>query len=283
MIAALAESQKRWQTKSMGRRTITALVLLAILMPAILFGGVLYFMFISFFVVTASWEYVHMFRAIKFEPSIYLTVGGTFVILAVRAFWPQFIEFGFLALILSAMTYHLFEYERGRNEAALDLVITLGGLAYLGWVGGYMIDLRSLPNGGWWVMFIFPVVWLADSGAYSIGARYGKHQMFPRLSPRKSWEGYWAGVLMGTLYGGFFAFAYTKFGPLHVQIWQGVLIGFVLSTVTTLGDLAESLFKREALIKDSGNLFPGHGGAFDRIDSLIWAAAIGVYIVKYFF
>ncbi len=224
-----------------------------------------------------------MFRAIKFEPSIHITVGGTLVILAVRAFFPQFAELAFSVLILLAMTYHLFAYERGRNEAALDLVITLGGLIYLGWVGAYMVDLRSLPDGGWWVMFIFPVVWLADSGAYSIGARYGTHKMFPRLSPNKSWEGYWAGVLMGTLYGGFFAFMYTKFGPLHVDIWQGVLIGFVLSTITTLGDLGESLFKREAVIKDSGNLFPGHGGAFDRIDSLIWAAVIGVYMIRFFF
>lgn len=224
-----------------------------------------------------------MFRAIKFEPSIHITVGGTLAILAARAFFPQFAELVLSALILAAMTYHLFAYERGRNEAALDLVITLGGLIYLGWVGAYMIDLRSLPDGGWWVMFIFPVVWLADSGAYSIGARYGKHKMFPRLSPKKSWEGYWAGVFMGTLYGGFFAYVYTKFGPLHVNILQGVLIGFVLSTITTLGDLGESLFKREAVIKDSGSLFPGHGGAFDRIDSLIWAAVIGVYTIRFFF
>ena len=224
-----------------------------------------------------------MFRVVKFQPSIILTVGGTLVVLAMRAFFPQFAELALSGLILLAMTYHLFAYERGRNEAALDLVITLGGVIYLGWIGAYMIDLRSLPNGGWWVMFIFAVVWLADSGAYSIVARYGKHKMFPRLSPKKSWEGYWAGVFMGTVYGGFFAFVYTKFGPLHVEIWQGVLIGFVLSTITTLGDLSESLFKREAVIKDSGNLFPGHGGAFDRIDSLIWAAVIGVYIVRFFF
>lgn len=259
------------------------MLLLAILMPAIFFGGALYFLFISFFIVTAAWEYATMFEAIKFEPSVPITVGGTFIILAVRSFLPQFAEFTLGVLILAAMSYHLFAYERGRNAAALDLVITLGGLIYLGWVGAYMVDLRSLPNGGWWVMFIFPVVWLADSGAYSIGARYGSHKMFPRLSPKKSWEGYWAGVLMGTFYGGFFAYMYTKFGPLHVQIWQGVLIGFVLSTLTTLGDLGESLFKREAVIKDSGNLFPGHGGAFDRIDSLIWSAVIGVYIIRFFF
>lgn len=267
----------------MGRRTVTALLLLALAVPAIIFGGVLYFLLISFFVVTASWEYVQMFRAVEFEPSTYITVGGTLVILGMRAFLPHYADIAFTVLLLLAMTYHLFAYERGRDQAALDLIITMGGLAYLGWVGAYMIDMRSLPDGGWWVMFILPVVWLADSGAYSIGARYGKHKMFPRLSHKKSWEGYWAGVFMGTLYGGFFAFVYTKFGPLHVNIWQGVSIGFVLSTITTLGDLGESLFKREAVIKDSGNLFPGHGGAFDRIDSLIWAAVIGVYIIRFFF
>ena len=87
---------------------------------------------------------------------------------------------------------------------------------------------------------------------------------------------------MGTIYGAFFAFAYSTYGPLHVTIWQGILFGFVLSTITTLGDLGESLFKRFGQMKDSGNLFPGHGGAFDRIDSLIWGAVIGFYWIHFF-
>jgi phosphatidate cytidylyltransferase len=131
-------------------------------------------------------------------------------------------------------------------------------------------------------MFVFPITWLADSGAYLIGARYGKHKMLRRLSPKKSWEGFAAGALIGTLYGGFFAFAYTRFGPLQVTIWQGVLLGLVLSTVTTLGDLGESLIKRLSDVKDSGTFLPGHGGAFDRIDSLIWAAVIGVIWIHLF-
>jgi len=266
----------------MARRTVTALILLAIAVPAILLGGVFFFLFISFFIIMASWEYVHMFRLVQCEPSMAVTVGGVTLILAARAFWPGTAEAVFTGLILLAMTAHIVAYERGRDQAALDFAATAGGLAYLGWVGSYLIELRSLPNGGWWVMFILPVVWMADSGAYSIGARFGKHKLSPRLSPKKSWEGYWAGVFAGTLYGAFFAFAYTKFGPLHVSILQGLLLGLVLSLITTLGDLGESLFKREAGAKDSGNLFPGHGGAFDRIDSLIWAAVIGVYWIRWF-
>jgi phosphatidate cytidylyltransferase len=266
----------------MGRRTVTALLLLALVVPAIVFGGILYFILIGFFVVTASWEYIQIFRIKKFEPSVVLTVGGSLLILASHAFLASWTEPVLTVLILLAMTYHLIAYERGRDQAALDFAITVSGFAYLGWIGSYIIDLRALPNGGWWVMFVFPIVWLTDSGAYSFGAKYGRHKMSARLSPKKSWEGYWAGVFMGTVYGAFFAFAYTKFGPLHISVWQGLIFGFVLSTVTTLGDFGESLFKRFANQKDSGNLFPGHGGSFDRIDTLIWAAVIGVFWIHWF-
>jgi len=266
----------------MVRRVITALLLLVLIVPAIIFGGVIYFLYVAFFIVTACWEYVQIFRAGRYQPSALITVGGTFLLLAARAFRPAWTDWILTGLILIAMTYHLYAYECGRHDAALDFVISLGGIVYLGWFAGYILDLRALPHGGWWVMFVFPVVWLTDSGAYLIGARYGSHKMLRRLSPKKSWEGFFAGALIGTLYGGFFAFAYTRFGPLQVTVWQGLLLGLVLSTVTTLGDLGESLIKRFADIKDSGTFLPGHGGAFDRIDSLIWAAVIGVIWIQLF-
>jgi phosphatidate cytidylyltransferase len=266
----------------MGRRTVTALVLLVPVVLAVLFGGILYFLVIAFFLGLSALEYIQMFRAAKYEPSLLLVVGGTLAILAGRAFVPEWTASIFTVLILLAMSIHLFTYERGRDQAALDFLITVGGFTYLGWIGSYLFDLRTLPYGGWWVMFALPIVWIADSGAYAIGAKYGRHKMMTRLSPKKSWEGYWAGVFAGTVYGAFFAFAYSTFGPLHVSIWQGMEFGFVLSTVTTLGDLGESLFKRFGSEKDSGNLFPGHGGAFDRIDSLIWAAVIGFYWIRFF-
>ena len=123
---------------------------------------------------------------------------------------------------------------------------------------------------------------MADSGAYSIGARYGKHKLAPRLSPKKSWEGYLTGVFTGTLYGGFFALAYSTWGPLEISIGQGAVLGLVLSVIAPLGDLGESLFKRPVGIKDSGTFIPGHGGAFDRLDSWLWAAVIGYYYIQWF-
>jgi phosphatidate cytidylyltransferase len=247
------------------------------------------------FLVGSAWEYVRLFRAVNYEPQEIITVGGVFLIILTRAlpaFFPQVSLPAFFLgaplptftlLMLLALAYHVIAFERGRDQAALDFTITVGGFLYLGWVGAYLYDLRDLPDGGWWLMLVLGSVWMADSGAYMLGAAYGKHKLAPRLSPKKSWEGYFAGVFTGTLFGGFFAYVYSWLGPLDVTIWQGALLGFVLSLITTLGDLGESLFKRQGGIKDSGTLFPGHGGAFDRIDSWIWAAAIGVYLVRWFF
>jgi len=260
-----------------------------------LWGGIWFFLLIGFFIVLASWEYTQMFRAVHMQPTAPIIVGGTILLLATRSqavthfffpsavFSPQWAELTLTCLALAAMAAHLYAYERGRDQAALDFVITIGGLVYLGWVGAYLVNLRELPNGGWWLMLVLPTVWMADSGAYALGAKYGKHKLAPRLSPKKSWEGYWAGVFTGTLYGGFFAYVYSWLGPLHITFWQGALLGLALSVITTLGDLGESLFKRQGGIKDSGTLFPGHGGAFDRIDSWLWAAVIGVCWVRWFF
>ena len=277
------------------KRAVTALSLLIIAMPAVLWGGIWFFLLIGFFIVLASWEYTQMFRAVHMQPTAPIIVGGTILLLATRSqavthfffpsavFSPQWAELTLTCLALVAMAAHLYAYERGRDQAALDFTITVGGLLYLGWVGAYLVNLRELPNGGWWLMLVLPTVWMADSGAYALGAKYGKHKLAPRLSPKKSWEGYWAGVFTGTLYGGFFAYVYSWLGPLHITFWQGALLGLVLSVITTLGDLGESLFKRQGGIKDSGTLFPGHGGAFDRIDSWLWAAVIGVYWIRWFF
>jgi phosphatidate cytidylyltransferase len=266
----------------MVKRTITALILLALGMPALLFGGIPFFLLIGFFIVVAAYEYTVLFHAAQIKPSKWITVGGVFLILVTRDFFPELASGTFAALMLVALAYHMITYERGRDKAALDFAATAGGLAYLGWVGAYLLDLRNLPNGGWWVFLVLPSVWMADSGAYSIGAAYGRRKLAPRLSPRKSWEGYLTGVFSGTLYGGFFAFAYSTWGPLEISVWQGAVFGLILSVIAPLGDLGESLFKRPVGIKDSGSLIPGHGGAFDRLDSWLWAAVIGYYYIQWF-
>lgn len=271
----------------LAKRLLTALGLFIIGIPSIfLWDGKPFIPVMGFFLVYSAWEYVCMSRAVSTQPSAILTVGGTALILLARAFRPEWAEPVFSILLLCALTWHMITFERGRDQAALDFAVTVGGLAYLGWIGAYLIDLRFLPNpqdGQWWLMIVLPSVWAADTAAYFVGIRWGRHRMSPRLSPKKSWEGYLGGVAFGTFIGGAFSWLWAHFFGLQVSVLQGAILGLVLSAVSPLGDLGESLFKRQAGLKDSSNIFPGHGGAFDRIDSWIWAGIIGVYMIRWFF
>lgn len=268
----------------MRRRLITTLGLVLIGMPAILLGGIFYFLLMGTFLIGAAWEYVNLFRVVKFEPNMYITVGGVALTIFARMFLPQFAMPVFAAAILVTLAYHLIAYERGRDQAALDFAITLAGIAYIGWIGAYLFDLRNLPEGGWWLMLVMCCVWMGDSGAYSLGRAYGKHKMAPRLSPKKSWEGYAASVFSGMLAGIFFVYAFTTYGNLvgDITMWQGAILGIILGALPPLGDLGESMIKRQSGIKDSSDIIPGHGGFFDRVDSWLWGAVIGYYFLIFF-
>ncbi|HEU0293656.1 MAG TPA: phosphatidate cytidylyltransferase [Anaerolineales bacterium] len=271
----------------MPRRVLTALAMAAVGLPAIIYGGVFYFLLLSIFLVGSAWEFVRLYRAVQYESNEIVTIGGVLVIATARFFFPEYAVAALVLLILLAMTVHVVAYERGRDKAALDFTVTVAGIVYLGWLGSYLLDLRNQLGdlGGWWLMLILPMVWAGDTGAYSIGAVYGKHKMTPRLSPKKSWEGYFAGIFTALMIGAFFSYAYSSLGPRPLQglidPLQGALLGILISAITPLGDLGESMFKRQGGLKDSSNIFPGHGGFLDRIDSWIWGAAIGYFIIQY--
>lgn len=264
------------------KRVLAALVLAAIGLPAIIIGNTPFFIVITLLLVLAAWEYTHLFRAAGFFPSPILTVGGVFLLVAARRFAPDLSAMVLAILSLAAMTWHLVAFERGRDQAATDFSITIGGIIYLGWIGAYFIDLRALPDGLWYLLLSLGSVWVADSAAYFIGSRFGRHKLSPRLSPKKTWEGYWGGVFFGTLGGAGLTLLWPVLGGLTIPWWQGGLLGLVLSLLTTLGDLGESMIKRQANSKDSSNLIPGHGGFLDRIDSWIWAAVLGYYFIVWF-
>ena len=258
----------------------------AVGLPAIIYGGVFYFLLLTIFLAGSAWEFVRLYRAVQYEPSEIVTIGGVLVIATARFFFSEYTVLVLALFILLAMTIHVVAYERGRDGAGLDFTITVTGIVYLGWLGSYLLDLRNLPDGVWWFMFVLPLVWAGDTGAYAIGAVYGKHKMSPRLSPKKSWEGYAAGIFTAVLVGAFFAYAYSSLGPQPlrglIDPVKGAAFGFVISALAPLGDLGESMLKRQGGLKDSSNVFPGHGGFLDRIDTWIWGAAIGYFMIQYF-
>jgi phosphatidate cytidylyltransferase len=266
------------------KRTLTALGLAVVGLPAIIYGGVFYFLLIAIVLAGSAWEYVRMYRAVHLEPDQMITVGSVLVLTTARFFFPQAAVPLLVVSVLVSMAVHIVAYERGRDQAPVDFAVTVAGIVYLGWLGSYLLDLRQLPQGGWWLMVILPIIWAGDTGAYSIGSVYGKHKMTPRLSPKKSWEGYFAGLFTSILVGAFFSYAFSSLGPRPlgglITPLQGGVLGLVIGALSPLGDLGESMLKRQGGLKDSSHVFPGHGGFFDRIDSWIWGAALGYFIIQ---
>jgi phosphatidate cytidylyltransferase len=264
------------------KRVLVAIVLLPIGLAAIIAGGWYLTALVGLFLGLAAWEYVTLFRTDGLQPAVVLVIGGTLLLLIGRNIngfedAPWMISL----VILMSMTYHLVAYERGRDQAGTDFGVTLGGIFYIGWIGAYFISLRNLPDGKWWILVVLPAVWFADSAAYFIGKRFGRHHLSPRLSPKKTWEGYLGGIIVGVLLtAGFCYFLQTWAGASEVITpLRGALVGLVMGIFPTLGDLGESMIKRQVGVKDSGKILPGHGGAFDRVDSWIWAVVIGYYMV----
>ncbi len=129
----------------------------------------------------------------------------------------------------------------------------------------------------WLVLTVFVMIWLNDTGAFCFGSTLGRHKMFPRLSPKKSWEGFAGGFLCCLLAG---AACWLWFNTAGMNLWQWLGLAVVVCLFSTWGDLFESLLKRNAGVKDSGNIIPGHGGILDRIDSLLFVApAVYIYIL----
>ena len=263
-------------------RELAALILAVIGIPAIYFGGLYFFIVFSGMVAIAAWEFGRLFRPLDVQPFTALTVGGTLMVLLSRAYFPEIVVPWLTIVILAVMTVYLVAYEAGRDRAATDFAVTIAAIMYLGWIGSYFFALRSLPQGLGWFILVMAPLWVGDSVAFYIGSHYGKHKMTPRLSPKKSWEGYIASVIGGGLAGILVGFVLNLVGWLNVTLFNGLIIGLLMGAIPTLGDLGESMIKRQAGIKDSGGLIPGHGGAFDRIDSWLWAATIGYFYISMF-
>jgi phosphatidate cytidylyltransferase len=269
------------------QRVLVTAVLLPIGIAAILAGEIWFGILIAIVLILAIREYIQLFQTGGFQPSGFMLFGGILVLLAARLFGGFAYDYGVLPLlVMLALCAHLIAFERGRDQAATDFTITLTGLFYIGYLGSYFLALRGLPEGIWWVLLVLPGGWAADSGAYLIGSAIGKHKLVPRLSPKKSWEGYIGGIGSAIIITPLLALLYRSFWlPPDTQITlaRAAIIGGVMGVFPTLGDLGVSMFKRQFGVKDTGNLLPGHGGILDRIDSWLWMVSLGYLLIHWFF
>lgn len=265
------------------KRSLVALVAIPLVLATCYLGGYFFFTFVLGVATLAFYEFIAIGKAKRAFPSLlagYLSIIAIFI----NTYHP-FIETGnlFMFIIILILSIELF---RNKESAILNSAVTLLGIFYTGYLTSFLVKIRELynysdfvyMNGGYFIIALLVGIWFCDSAAYFFGSAFGKHKLFPRVSPKKSWEGALAGFVFTIV-----ALALSKVLFLEFLTWENVFVlGGIIGIAGQVGDLIESLIKRDAKIKDSSALIPGHGGVLDRFDSIIFSAPlVYFYIATY--
>lgn len=260
-------------------RVIVSIIAIPAIILSVYLGHYYFFVFVIGIGVISYYEFWLFVK--KKEIYVNLLIGITAVSLIIVNIYKNFIDlYPLLLIILLVVT--LTELFHNKGSAIINLGATLLGILYFGLFTSTLIVLRELypanyDRGGMLIISIFASIWICDSAAFFGGTALGKHKLFPRVSPNKSWEGAIFGLLFAVL-----AMVTSKVIILEFLSWADVIIiGLIVGIIGQLGDLIESLFKRDAGVKDSSGLIPGHGGIFDRFDSLLYTAPAVLLYINY--
>ena len=255
------------------KRELTALVLAPITIYII--GWANNYVFdavIGLIAALALYEFLILGRRKGYALPIVLCILLMLFIVLAFVLEPISVEMGvFLTLLVIPAWYVL--SRRALEDALPSSAIAVMATLYVGMLGGSLIRLRNdfgLNIGPKLVFFLLLVVWLGDAGAYYVGKQFGRHKLSPLISPKKTIEGGIGGIVTAILTAVVIHFTFFREFPLLLAIIGGV----ILSIAGVIGDLAESMWKRSAAVKDSGTLIPGHGGFLDRFDSVFFTAPI---------
>ena len=258
------------------QRVITGLWGIPLLIVAVWFAQPLpwFTILVAIWGLLAAYEFYKLVAGTKMPPLIYFGLIWT-ALLIISPHCPYAPTLPLLltsAVVLSLIWLLL----RPRKEGAfLGWAWTIAGIIYIGWLMSHLVALRGLDDGRNWVFLALLANFGSDTAAYFAGRALGKHKLAPNISPGKTWEGTIAGFLGAIIISLLFIIP----SPLSLPLvyWQAIILGLLISVFGQLGDLVESLLKRNMGVKDSGRLLPGHGGALDRIDSVVFAGVVVYY------
>ena len=253
-------------------RILSAVILVPLVALLVYLGGLWFLALILVVVGIATQEYVSLVRK-GGHRSPYTFALALVWLLILDAYCPEWglLRPGLALILASSLVWQLFQ--KNSPTPTEDWGLPIAGGLYLGWFAGHFISIRALDNGLSWTTFSLLVIWITDTGAYFVGGTWGRHKMWPRWSPKKTWEGFLGGLVAGL------ACAVLLAWLLGLGIGHGLVLGILIPILTPFGDLAISMIKRQVGAKDSGRIIPGHGGFLDRIDSLLFAVVIVYYYV----
>lgn len=256
------------------RRLLVAIILLPLLFFFVMKLPAGYFLLLLLLVSSlAQAEFYAMFRVAGILKVLGI-LSGIFVLSAV-SFAESLFPHAFLLSFIVITVVRLFV--RGDPSSALqDVSPVLFGIVYIPCLLAYQFFLR-VEQGPAWVLFLYGMVWISDSFAYYVGKGIGRRKLYPSMSPNKTVEGAVASCIGGVLSG--WLLNQVLVGTLVFS--QALIIGGIVGTVTIVGDLIESMFKRDAGVKDSGVIIPGHGGILDKIDGALLAGPVLYWIMHF--
>ncbi|MDD5477222.1 MAG: phosphatidate cytidylyltransferase [Candidatus Omnitrophica bacterium] len=251
------------------KRIITSAILISVISGVIFFDW-LCGLAVTLFIIAGLYEYFVMLEKKGIKIYKYFGIGmGTIIPLSIMFRFEPTKGWELLFIVLALFFLILMQFRRRDNDGVIvDISTTLFGILYVSWFFSFLIKIRYLPGGLGFLAGLLLITKLGDIGAYLVGSRWGKKPLVPHISPKKTIEGAFGGLafnILGALVSKLFLpFDYPQL--LVAAVCCGVL--------GQLGDLSESLLKRDCQVKDSGNIFPGMGGALDQIDSLLFTAPV---------
>jgi phosphatidate cytidylyltransferase len=275
------------------KRVITAIWGIPLLIAATWFREPLpwFTILVAIWGLLASLEFYKLVSTSRLSPlTVFGSIWTIFIILSRDSIILSILEpylspeaFSPLLLTTAAILSLIWLLRYPKKEMAFTgWAWTMAGILYMGWLLSLLVGLRDLDEGRNWVFFALFTTMASDSISFFVGRALGKHYLAPNISPGKTWEGAIGGVLGAILIS--FLFSLSKLfnlnNPLYIHYisyWQAILLSILVSIFGQLGDLVESLLKRNMGVKDSGKLVPGHGGFLDRIDSIIFAGMVVYY------
>jgi len=267
-------------------RVIVATVLLIITLACVWYGGIWIALYLGVFVYIGIKEFSNIAKSMGADPPFYYIVSAIFLLVALASFKKyEYIFPAFALITILAFIIILFSRKRAGIN---DIAMTILAITYCGILPIHMIMIRNIDAGNFLIfgnnisyglgliMLTFLIVPACDIGAYYSGKFFGKHHLWKEISPKKTIEGSIGGTLAGI------AIALIVGTVIGLNIVHSLIIGFLLSVFGQLGDLSESMLKRQAGIKDSGSVFLSHGGVLDRSDSYIFTVVVAYYYYTFF-
>jgi len=264
-------------------RVITAAVGIPLIILAIWFGDPWISIFIAAAALAGTYEFYRMASFDKRQPLLYL--GLLWALALVLS--PHYSSADLLPVIVTgatAVSLVCLLFRPTSQGAFHQWAWTIAGALYVGWMLSYWLNLRGLDDGRNWVYLAMLTTFANDTSAYFVGRARGRHKLAPAISPAKTREGA-IGGLAGAVVGAAVIATVLKLisaesgAPFAFRYWQIIILGFLIGLFAQIGDLVESLLKRQMGAKESGSLLPGHGGVLDRFDSLIFVGAMVYYYV----